>query len=98
MDNDWDVGNELLVTTQSDDFVFDEENFMAGDDMIFGNELLAINIGSIVTARETQRVEQAKKQLNEVIATLINCHIASSLPLTTEYVKRFLCIFLSDIF
>ena len=40
----------------------------------FDEELLAIDIDSLVAARDTQRVEQVTEQLKEIVATLANSH------------------------
>lgn len=48
----------------------------------FVDELLAIDIESLVTAREIQRIEQVNAQLNLIVDTLMNSHVAKSLPLT----------------
>ena len=57
------------------------------DDLEFGEELLAIDVDSLVAARETQRVEQVHKQLKVIVATLENSHTAKSLPLTAQQLK-----------
>ena len=58
--------------------LFDEDCVIEG----FDDELLAIDIESLVAARETQRIEQVNAQLISIVDTLMNSHVAKSLPLT----------------
>ena len=75
------------------------DNLAAEDDVTFNDELLAIDVDSLVVARETQRVEQAMEQLKEIVATLANCHALTSLPLSTDQLERFSrCFFWADTF
>jgi len=92
-------GAELLVAARGDDLVFDVDTLAMADDEGFGDELLAIDVDSLVAARETQRVEQVEEQLREIVATLVNCHAVTSLPLTTDQLERFSrCSFWADTF
>ena len=68
-------GAELLVAARGDDLVFDVDTLAMADDEGFGDELLAIDVDSLVAARETQRVEQVEEQLREIVATLVNCQL-----------------------
>ena len=75
------------------------DNFAAEDNVTFDDELLAIDVDSLVAAEETQRVEQAMDKLKEIVATLANCHAVTSLPLSTEQLERFSrCSFWADTF
>ena len=65
------------------------DNFAAEDNVTFDDELLAIDVDSLVAAEETQRVEQAMEKLKEIVATLANCHAVTSLPLSTDQLERF---------
>jgi len=60
------------------------------DSMEFGKELLDIDVDALVTTRDTERVDQVKEQLEEIVSTLANCHVVTSLSLTTDQSKRFL--------
>ena len=92
-----DVGDEVLAAARDDEnkLVVSEN----GDDEGFGDELLAIDVDSLVAARETQRVEKAMEQLEGIVDTLTNCHVMTTIPLSTDQLERFSqCSFWVDTF
>ena len=63
----------------------------------FDEELLAIDIDSLVAVRDTQRVEQVTEQLKKIVATLANSHTVNSLPLSANQLEIFSrCSFWAD--
>ena len=75
----------------------DDEVFDGDDDLRFDEVLMVIDGDSLVAARDTEEVNQAKEQLKEIVSTLANSHVVTSFPLTTDQLKRFLlCSFWSD--
>ena len=46
------------------------------------DELLSIDIQSLVAVRERQQTERANYQLNSIVDTLMNSHVVKSLPIS----------------